>query len=171
MSPKNPCGDQEHKISSADLLPCPSNDNEQKRKGGTMYKANLQRCRSVTLCISRPVSLHPSTIFLCDSIYTIHSLWTLWLPCFLRFLPLPQAHQTHYTFIIASRLKINATPCPSAIQNRTSLRTYLVLRQSVIFRLTAPITHNLPHLLIERLAILCKKNKYFFFVFLWSILK
>ena len=139
MSTKNPCGNQEHKISSADLLPCPSN-NEQKRKGGTMYKANLQRCRSVSLCISRPVSFIPQP-FLSAILYTQYTLFEL---CgFHVSFGFPHSRKrtrriTYSLSLLDLKLMPPYVPLPS--KNRTFLRTYLVLRQSVIFRLTAPTT-------------------------------
>ena len=144
MSTKNPCGNQEHKISSADLLPCPSNDNEQKRKGGTMYKANLQRCRSVSLCISRPVSFIPQPFF-SAILYTQYTLFELcgFHVSFGFSLSRKRTRRITYSLsLLVLKLMPPYVSLPS--KNRTFLRTYLVLRQSVIFRLTAPTTCNSP---------------------------
>lgn len=130
-----------------------------------MYKANLQRCRSVTLCISRPVSFIPQPFFsaiLCTQ-YTLFELCGFHVS--FGFSPFRKRTRriTYSLSLLDLKLMPPYVPLPS--KNRTFLRTYLVLRQSVIFRLTAPTACNFPHLLIEKLAILCKKNKYFFFSF------
>lgn len=107
---------------------------KQRNKGGgdTMYKANLQRCRSVTLCISRLVSrFFVPASFIC----TQCTLFELYGFCDFLYLSPSHSHTTHSTFMfipaflflhnkrisIANRLRNhrlqNCCPSSSAICN------------------------------------------------------
>lgn len=71
---------------------------KQRNKGGgdTMYKANLQRCRSVTLCISRLVSrFFVPASFIC----TQCTLFELYGFCDFLCLSPFHSHTTHSTFM------------------------------------------------------------------------
>lgn len=84
-----------------DLLHSSASNNETKKQGSvgsTMYKANLQRCRSVTLCISRfsPRALPRLSLCFFYFMYTMHSFFELYGFCgFSISLPLILAHHSH----------------------------------------------------------------------------
>lgn len=84
-----------------DLLHSSASNNETKKQGSvgsTMYKANLQRCRSVTLCISRfsPRALPRLSLCFFYFMYTMHSFFELYGFCgFSISLPLTLVHHSH----------------------------------------------------------------------------
>lgn len=135
---------------------------KQRNKGGgdTMYKANLQRCRSVTLCISRLVSrFFVPASFIC----TQCTLFELYGFCDFLCLSPSHSHTTHSTFMfIPAFLFLHNKRISIAIRHFVSPIVWEIIGYKIVAPRRPSYVTLPPSLLFppwKGFAILCKKNK------------